>query len=74
MGIGMLTAGIVLAIMVLPYMSSIMRDVFLVVPSSLRESAYAMGATTWEVAWHIILPYTRTQRSSAVFSWDWGAR
>jgi phosphate transport system permease protein len=60
MGIGMLTAGIVLAIMVLPYISSIMRDAFLAVPSSFRESAYAMGCTTWEVAWYIMLPYTRT--------------
>lgn len=67
MGIGMLTAGIVLAIMVLPYMSSIMRDVFLIVPSSLRESAYAMGATTWEVAWQIILPYTRSAVIGGIF-------
>ncbi len=67
MGIGMLTAGIVLAIMILPYISSIMRDVFLVVPSSLRESAYAMGATTWEVAWNIILPYTRSAVIGGVF-------
>ncbi len=67
MGIGMLTAGIVLAIMVLPYTSSIMRDVFLVVPSSLRESAYAMGATTWEVAWDIILPYTRSAVIGGIF-------
>ena len=67
MGIGMLTAGIVLAIMILPYISSIMRDVFLVVPSSLRESAYAMGATTWEVAWHIILPYTRSAVIGGIF-------
>lgn len=67
MGIGMLTAGIILAIMVLPYMSSIMRDVFLVVPSSLRESAYAMGATTWEVAWQIILPYTRSAVIGGIF-------
>jgi phosphate transport system permease protein len=59
MGIGMLTAGIVLAIMILPYISSIMRDVFMAVPASLRESAYAMGSTTWEVAWNIMLPYTR---------------
>jgi phosphate transport system permease protein len=66
-GIGMLTAGIVLAIMVLPYTSSIMRDVFLVVPSSLRESAYAMGATTWEVAWNIILPYTRSAVIGGIF-------
>lgn len=67
MGIGMLTAGIVLAIMVLPYISSIMRDVFLVVPSSLRESAYALGATTWEVAWNIILPYTRSAVVGGIF-------
>jgi phosphate transport system permease protein len=67
MGIGMLTAGIILAIMVLPYISSIMRDVFLVVPSSLRESAYAMGATTWEVAWNIVLPYTRSAVIGGIF-------
>ncbi len=67
LGIGMLTAGIVLAIMVLPYISSIMRDVFLIVPSSLRESAYAMGATTWEVAWNIILPYTRSAVIGGIF-------
>jgi phosphate transport system permease protein len=67
MGIGMLTAGIVLAIMILPYISSIMRDVFLIVPSSLRESAYAMGCTTWEVAWHIILPYTRSAVIGGMF-------
>jgi phosphate transport system permease protein len=67
LGIGMLTAGIVLAIMVLPYISSIMRDVFLIVPSSLRESAYAMGATTWEVSWNIVLPYTRSAVIGGVF-------
>jgi phosphate transport system permease protein len=66
-GIGMLTAGIVLAIMVLPYISSIMRDVFLIVPSSLRESAFAMGCTTWEVAWEIVLPYTRSAVIGGVF-------
>lgn len=67
MGIGMLTAGIVLAIMILPYISSIMRDVFLAVPSSLRESSYAMGCTTWEVAWHIMLPYTRSAVIGGMF-------
>jgi len=67
MGIGMLTAGIILAIMILPYISSIMRDVFLIVPSSLRESAYAMGCTTWEVAWHITLPYTRSAVVGGMF-------
>lgn len=67
MGIGMLTAGIVLAIMIVPYISSIMRDVFMVVPASLRESGYAMGATTWEVAWQIILPYTRSAVMGGIF-------
>lgn len=66
-GIGMLTAGIVLAIMIVPYISSIMRDVFMIVPSSLRESGYAMGATTWEVAWNIILPYTRSAVIGGIF-------
>ncbi|GBE08745.1 MAG TPA: phosphate ABC transporter permease subunit PstC [Gammaproteobacteria bacterium] len=59
MGIGMFTAGLILAIMILPFIASIMRDVFEVVPAALKESAYALGATTWEVVWHIVLPYTR---------------
>ena len=59
MGIGMLTAGLILAIMVIPFIASVMRDVFEVVPVRLKESAYALGATTWEVVWHIVLPYTR---------------
>lgn len=67
MGIGMLTAGIVLAIMILPYISSIMRDVFMIVPSSMRESAYALGATTWEVAWDVVLPYTRSAVIGGIF-------
>ncbi|HUX72871.1 MAG TPA: phosphate ABC transporter permease subunit PstC [Steroidobacteraceae bacterium] len=67
MGIGMLTAGIVLAIMVLPYITAIMRDVFMATPARLKESAYAMGSTTWEVARHIILPYTRTAVAGGVF-------
>ncbi len=58
-GIGLLTAGIILAIMVLPFITSITRDVFLTVPVLLRESAYGMGMTTWEVIWSIIIPYTR---------------
>ncbi len=58
-GIGLLTAGIILAIMVLPFITSITRDVFLTVPTLLRESAYGMGMTTWEVAKSIIIPYTR---------------
>ncbi len=59
MGIGMLTAGIILAIMVIPFVASVMRDVFDVVPAMLKESAYAVGATTWEVMWNIVLPYTK---------------
>jgi phosphate transport system permease protein len=58
-GIGLLTAGIILAIMVLPFITSITRDVFLTVPTLLRESAYGMGMTTWEVVRSIIIPYTR---------------
>jgi phosphate transport system permease protein len=67
LGIGMLTAGIVLAIMVIPFISSVMRDVFLTVPSRLKESAYALGSTTWEVAWDVVLPYTRTAVIGGVF-------
>jgi phosphate transport system permease protein len=59
LGIGVLTAGIILGIMVLPFISSIMRDVFETVPAVLRESAYGLGATTWEVMWNVVLPYTR---------------
>ncbi|MFZ5522661.1 MAG: phosphate ABC transporter permease subunit PstC [Pseudomonadota bacterium] len=59
MGIGMLTAGIILAIMVIPFIASVMRDVFDVVPTLLKESAYAVGATTWEVVWNVVLPYTK---------------
>lgn len=59
MGIGMLTAGIILAIMVIPFIASVMRDVFDVVPAMLKESAYAVGATTWEVMWNVVLPYTK---------------
>ena len=58
-GIGMLTAGLILAIMVLPFVSSITRDVFETTPAVLKESAFALGATTWEVVWHVVLPYTR---------------
>jgi phosphate transport system permease protein len=59
MGIGILTAGIILAFMVLPFIAAVMRDVFQIVPSILKESAYAMGCTTWEVVWHVVLPYTK---------------
>jgi phosphate transport system permease protein len=59
LGIGILTAGFILAIMVLPFISSIMRDVFETVPAMLKESAYGLGATRTEVVWQVVLPYTR---------------
>ena len=59
LGIGVLTAGFILAIMVLPFISSVMRDVFETVPPVLKESTYALGATTTEVVWGVVLPYTR---------------
>jgi phosphate transport system permease protein len=58
-GIGMLTAGLILAIMVLPFVTSISRDVFSAVPPVLKEAAYGLGCTTWEVARNVVLPYTR---------------
>ena len=66
-GIGMLTAGIVLAIMVIPFISSVMREVFLTVPTRLKESAYALGSTRWEVSWDIVLPYTRSAVIGGIF-------
>ena len=59
MGIGIFTAGLILAIMVIPFISAVMRDVFSLVPTVLRESAYGVGCTTWEVVWRVVLPYTR---------------
>jgi phosphate transport system permease protein len=58
-GIGILTAGLILAIMVLPFISSITRDVFDTVPAMLKESAYGIGCTTWEVTRRVVIPYTR---------------
>lgn len=58
-GVSIFTAGFVLAIMIIPFIASVMRDMFDVVPTSLKESAYAMGSTTWEVVWKVILPYTK---------------
>ncbi|HEU4813955.1 MAG TPA: phosphate ABC transporter permease subunit PstC [Xanthomonadaceae bacterium] len=66
-GIGMLTAGVVLAIMVIPFISSVMREVFLTVPRRLKESAYALGSTKWEVSWDIVLPYTRSAVIGGIF-------
>jgi phosphate transport system permease protein len=59
LGIGVLTAGFILAIMVLPFIASVMRDVFETVPPMLKESAYGIGATTTEVVWRVVLPFTR---------------
>ena len=59
-GIGLLSAGIILAIMIIPFIASVMRDVFEVTPPMLKESAYALGSTTWEVMFKIVLPYTKT--------------
>ena len=59
-GIGILAAGLVLSIMILPFIASVMRDVFDIVPPVLRESAYGIGCTTWEVVRNLVLPYTKT--------------
>jgi phosphate transport system permease protein len=59
-GIGILSAGIILAIMIIPFIASVMRDVFEVTPTLLKESAYGLGSTTWEVVSKVVLPYTRT--------------
>jgi phosphate transport system permease protein len=60
MGIGVFTAGLILAVMVIPFIASVMRDVFEVVPTMLKESAYGLGSTTWEVVRYVVLPYTKT--------------
>ncbi len=59
-GIGILSAGIILAIMIIPFIASVMRDVFETTPAMLKESAYGLGATTWEVVSRVVLPYTKT--------------
>jgi phosphate transport system permease protein len=59
-GLGLLAAGIILAIMIIPFIASVMRDVFEVTPPMLKESAYALGSTTWEVVWRVVLPYTKS--------------
>ena len=58
-GLGIMTASIILALMVIPFIASVMRDVFETVPDVLKESAYGLGCTTWEVVRNIVLPYTR---------------
>jgi phosphate transport system permease protein len=59
MGIGMFTAGLILSIMVIPFVTAVMRDVFELVPPMLKESAYGLGGTTWEVMYQVVLPYTK---------------
>lgn len=66
-GAGVLTAGIVLAVMIIPFISSVMREVFQTVPPQLKESAYALGSSTWEVSWDIVLPYTRSAVIGGIF-------
>jgi phosphate transport system permease protein len=66
-GASILVAGIVLAIMIIPFISSVMREVFLTVPTRLKESAYALGSSTWEVSWDIVLPYTRSAVIGGIF-------
>ena len=58
-GIGLLTAGLVLSIMVLPFITSVMREVFRMAPLSLKEAAYGLGATQWNVVWNVVLPWSR---------------
>ncbi len=67
LGLGMGTAGLVLAIMVIPFISSVMREVFLTVPGRLKESAYALGSTKTEVVWDVVLPYTRSAVIGGIF-------
>jgi phosphate transport system permease protein len=59
-GLGILLAGFILAIMIIPYITSVMRDVFEVAPVLLKESAYGIGCTTWEVMWNVVLPFTKS--------------
>jgi len=59
-GIGIFTAGLILAIMVIPFIAAVMRDVFELVPALLKESAYGLGSSTWEVMWKVVLPFTRS--------------
>jgi len=59
-GIGIFTAGLILSIMIIPFIAAVMRDVFELVPPMLKESAYGLGSTTWEVMWRVVLPYTKS--------------
>ncbi len=59
-GIGIFTAGLILSIMITPFIAAVMRDVFELVPPMLKESAYGLGGSTWEVMWKVVLPFTRS--------------
>jgi phosphate transport system permease protein len=67
MGIGMMTAGIILGIMIIPFIASVARDVFNLVPAMSKESAYGLGATTWEVIRSVVIPHTRSGLVGALF-------
>ncbi len=67
MGIGMMTAAVILAIMVIPFITSVARDVFSLVPAMSKESAYGLGATTWEVIRGVVIPHTRSGLVGAIF-------
>lgn len=66
-GVGLLTAGLVLAVMVLPFIVSVSREVLMAVPRDQREAALALGATRWECTWHVVLPFARTGILGAIF-------
>jgi phosphate transport system permease protein len=66
-GIGVLTASVILSIMIIPFITAVMRDVFNAVPPELKEAGHGLGATVWEVVRHITLPYTRTAVVGAIF-------
>jgi phosphate transport system permease protein len=65
-GIGLLTAGILLAVMIVPFIVAISREVLLAVPHSQRDAALALGATRWETVWHVVLPYARSGIAGSV--------
>jgi len=67
LGIGMLTAGLVLTLMIVPFIASVTRDVFLMVPQPLKEAAYGMGCTKWEVVRDIMIPYGKKGIAGAIF-------
>jgi phosphate transport system permease protein len=66
-GIGLLTAGIVLAVMIVPFIVSVSREVLLAVPQTQREAALALGATRWETIWRVVLPYARSGVAGSIF-------